>query len=146
MSIAEDLTGQTRPAPPDEKGKERLRTLTVEVLLGLRSAYLASPGANALKMREMLPNRSRAALRTTQSPQEWHTRLVRNLQIGDIDKYRKNSSGSRALIDLVDYVEGNDARMAWREMMRSEEMYIFSLVWVTAEERKAAKLAEEGSE
>lgn len=135
MSIAEELTGQKRPTSTiDEKGKERLRTLTVELLLDLRTAYLRSPGANALKVREILPNRAEAALRTCRSPEEWATRVASNLGIRAWD-----SSASRALLELVDHVASNDARHVWREMFQREASYWFALVWITAEERRAAK-------
>jgi len=135
MSIAEELTGQKRGAGVlDEKGKEQLRTRTVELLLDMRIAYLRSPSGNALKVREILPNRSKAALRTCQSPAEWATRLASNLQVRAWD-----SSSSRALVDLVDYVESNDARAVWRELFTREMGYWFALVWLTAEERRAAR-------
>lgn len=139
MSIAEELTGQKRApsASLDETGMERLRTLTVELLLDLRMAYLLSPNGNALKVREILPNRCKAALRTCQSPAEWATRVAENLGIK-----AWGNSASRALIDLVDYVESNDARNVWRDMFVRENGYWFALVWATAEERKAARDAE----
>jgi len=142
MSIVEDLTGQKRaPSALDEQAKEQLRTRTVELLLDLRMAYLRSPSGNALKVREILPNRSKAALRTCQSPAEWATRVAQNLGIRQWD-----SSGSRALIDLVDYVESNDARSVWRDLFSREMGYWFALVWVTAEERRDAKAAARDAE
>lgn len=146
MSIAEELTGQKRaPSALDERAKEQLRTRTVELLLDLRIGYLRSPSGNALKVREILPNRSKAALRTCQNPAEWATRVAQNLGVRAWD-----SSASRALIDLVDYVEGNDLRAAWRDLFAREMGYWFALVWrtaeVRAEERKAARDAEKGSE
>lgn len=141
MSIAEDLTGQRRGGSPvDEKARERLRTLTVELLLDLRVAYLRSPGANALKLREVLPNRSKSALRTCMSTAEWATRLAANLQVRAWD-----SSSSRALVDLVDYVESNSLCATWRDLFQREAGYWFALVWLTAEQRKAARDAEKES-
>lgn len=143
MSIAEELTGQKR-APEmrlDERGKEQLRTRTVELLLDLRTAYLLSPNGNPLKVREILPNRCKAALRTCQSPAEWATRAAANLGIK-----AWGSSASQALIDLVDYVEGNDARTVWRDLFNREMGYWFALVWLTAEKRKDERMAAKAAE
>lgn len=140
MSIAEELTGQSAQAAlPDEKVTERLRTLTVELLLDLRIGYLRSPGANALKLREVLPNRSKAALRTCATPAEWATRVAHNLGVRAWD-----SSTSRALVELVDFVETRALRAAWRDTFQREMGYWFALVWLTAEERKAVKDAAKG--
>ena len=118
----------------DEKAKERLRTQTVEVLLEFRAAYLASPGANALKHWDQLQERLRAAARTTASPEEWATKMRRDLNLG-----ASSSSGSRALIDLVHEVTERSARREWLDLLEREHGYLIALARLTAEKRKETK-------
>lgn len=118
----------------DEKAKEKLRTLTVELLLEIRAAYLASPGANALKHWDQLQERMRAAARTTSSPEEWATKVRRELNLS-----APNSSASSSLVDLVHEVTEKNARREWLDMIEKEHGYIIALTRLSAEKRKAER-------
>lgn len=118
----------------EEKTKELLRTKTVELLLELRAAYLASPGSNSLKHWDILTERLRAAARTTASPEEWGTKMRRDLNLSG-----PNSSGSQALIDLVHEVTERNARREWLDLIERESGYIMALTKLSAEKRKEAR-------
>lgn len=80
--------------------KEELRkieTAALEMMLEIRRAYIASVnGKVAMNYWEQLQNRARAAALTTAGASEWVSAVIRGLRIGSL-----NSSGSRALLDLV---------------------------------------------
>jgi hypothetical protein len=118
----------------DEKQKEKLRTLTVELLLELRASYLASPGANTLKHWDQLQERMRAAARTTASPEEWATKMRRDLNLP-----APSSSGSKALVELVHAVTEKSARRDWLDMLDKEHGYLIALTRLSAEKRKEAR-------
>lgn len=115
----------------DEKQKERLRTATIEVLLAIRAAYLASPKGNALKNWEVLQTRMRAATRTCASPEEWVTSICRSLHLPPL-----NSSACSALIDLVAMVRERTQIRAWLALLENDDTYILALARRIAEERK----------
>lgn len=118
----------------DEKGLEVLRTKTVEVLLEIRSAYLATPGANALKHWTLLQNRMRAAARTTATPEEWASSLCRGLQIQAL-----GSAGARTLVELVHEVAERRCAPEWLDLVEREHTYLMALTRRVAEERAAKR-------
>ena len=117
-----------------EQVKELLRSRTVELLLELRAAYLASPSANSLKHWDILTERLRAAARTTASPEEWATKMRRDLNLSG-----PNSSGSKALVELVHEVTERNARREWLDLVEKEAGYIMALTKLSAEKRKEAR-------
>jgi hypothetical protein len=117
----------------DETTKEKLRTLTVEVLLVMRAAYLAA-GANPIKHWEQLQDRARSAARRSQSPEEWATALARGLQLPAL-----SSSGSRALVDLVAAVAERGCAVEWLDLIEREYGLLMAMTRLCAEERKAAR-------
>ncbi len=84
----------------DEQAKERLRTLTVEVLLCYRAAYLKA-GASPLKHWDQLQDRMRSAARRSQTPEEWATALSRGLQLPSLNVDGKRGDVLQTLIDLL---------------------------------------------
>ena len=117
----------------DEAAKEKLRTATVEMLLEMRSAYLRTGQANALKHWEILQNRTRAAARTSASPEEWATKLQRDLQIPSLGK-----NASQALTDLVHEVTELGCRTDWLDLVEKEIGYLMAMARLTSEQRKEA--------
>ena len=115
----------------DEKKKEELRTRTVEVLLAVRAAYLGTPQANSLKHWDLLQERMRAAARTTASPEEWSTKLCRDLQLPALSK-----EPSRVLTDLVHYVTEHGCRNEWLDLLEAESGYLMAMCRLIAEQRK----------
>lgn len=114
----------------DEKAKERVRTLVVEIVLEVRRAYLASPSSNVLKHWDQLHGRMKAAARTTASPEEWASRFASGMRVR-----ASSSSGSRALIDLVHFVREHDANREFFEMLDREHDYMMALARLSAEAR-----------
>jgi hypothetical protein len=121
----------------DARQKERLVTLTVESLLTLRSAYLRTGQANALKHWDILQSRARAAARTTASPEEWATKLQRDLQIPSL-----SSLASSVLVELVHVVTELGARSEWLDLIEREHGYLIALARLTAEKRKEERDAD----
>lgn len=117
----------------DEATKDKLRTKTVEVLLVMRAAYLAS-GANPLKHWDQIQDRMRSAARRSQTPEEWATALARGLQLPAL-----SSSGSRALLDLVAAVAERGCAAAWLDLIEREYGLLMALCRLCAEERRATK-------
>lgn len=123
----------------DEKSKERLRTLTVEVLLALRAEYLRTPSANALKNWDLLQSRMRGAARTCATPEEWATTIARKLQIGAM-----SPSSARCLTDLVHVVTEQRCAAAWLDLVERETGYLMAMARLCAEQRKEARDAPKG--
>src|ERR1700734_1217422 len=122
----------------DEKDKERLRTLTVEVMIELRSLYLRTYGSTVtLSHWEQLQNRMRSATRTTTGPEEWVTDLCRSLRLP-----AQGRLGSSATVDLVARIRERGCADEWLDLIDREWGYVMALVRMTAEQRKAAKAAE----
>lgn len=116
-----------------EAAKEKLRTLTVEVLLSMRAAYLAT-GASPLTHWDTLQNRMRSAARRSENPEEWATALARGLQLQAL-----NSSASRALVDLVAHVAEQSCAPAWLDLVEREYGLLMAMTRRLAEERAAEK-------
>lgn len=121
----------------DEATREKLVTLTVEVLLVMRSAYLQTGSANSMKNWEILQSRARAAARTSASPEEWATKLQRDLQVASL-----RSSSCQALVDLVHEVTERGCRSEWLDLLDREHGYLIALARLTAERRKEAATQE----
>lgn len=120
----------------DEKIKERLRSLTVEILLALRSEYFKTGQANALKNWDILQSRMRSASRTCQAPEEWATHIARNLQIGAL-----GLDSSRCLTCLSDYVREAGCAREWLDLTERETGHLMALCRLAAEQRKEAREA-----
>lgn len=118
----------------DEQAKEKLRTETVEVLLDLRAAYLATAGANPLKHWDQLQDRMRAAARTCASPEEWVTKMARDLQLS-----APSLTSSRSLLALVGEVSERHCRREWLDLVEREHGYLLALARLAAEQRRAAR-------
>lgn len=115
----------------NEPAKERLRTLTVEAILAVRAVYLASPGANVLKHWSQLESRVRAAARTTSSPQEWQTKLCRDLQLPAL-----NSAACQAFVDLAHEVTERACANDWLALVDDEVGYMMALARLAADARR----------
>jgi hypothetical protein len=114
-----------------ESEKEKLRTETVEVLLSIRAAYLAQ-GANALKHWTQLSDRMRGAVRTSESPEEWYTTMLRTLQI----RAAPSLLSSTCLLELADHVRELGAASEWLDMVEREYGLLIAMARKTAEERR----------
>lgn len=114
--------------------KERLRTLTVEALLVLRAAYLASPGGNALKHWDILLTRMIAAAKTSTTPEEWMTSMFRRLQLA-----APSSSTCSALAELADFVRERGLAREWLSLIEREHGYLIALTRLTADKRREAR-------
>lgn len=119
----------------DEATKEKLRTLTVEVLLVTRAAYLAA-GANPIKHWDQLQSRMRAAARMSQTPEEWGTRLALGLQLA-----APSSSGSRALVDLAAAMAERGCAAEWLDLVEREYGFLMAMTRLCAEERAEERKA-----
>jgi len=117
----------------DEPTKEKLRTLTVETMLELRRAYLGTPGVNALKHWDQLQDRARAAARTCASPEEWVSKMARDLQLPAF-----NATASDSAVTLVHVVTERGARNEWLDLMEDELGYLLALCRLESERRKEA--------
>lgn len=114
----------------DENTKEILRTRTVEILLVLRTAYLRTGQANMLKHWQILQSRMRAASRTTASPEEWATKMARDLQIPNL-----SSSGCQVLADLTHAITERGCRSEWLDLLDAEAGYIMALTRLASEKQ-----------
>lgn len=114
--------------------KERLRTLTVEVLLAIRAEYLRTPGVNVLKHWEMLTTRMRGAARTTATPEEWATTLARKLLIPVL-----SSSASSSVVDLVHFVTEHRCAPEFLDLIDREHGYLIAMARLISEKRREAR-------
>ena len=117
-----------------EDQRERLRSLTVELLLALRAEYLGTPQANVLKHWDLLHTRLRGAARTSETPEELATSMQRRLQIVNLGK-----GSCRALADLADYVREHSCATAWLDLLDREHGYVMALTRLAAEKRREAR-------
>lgn len=120
---------------PSEATKEALTDATVDVVMELRSQYLAG-GANALKHWDQITDRLRAATRTCTGPEEWITKLCRDLQISAPSN--SLSSASEALAEMARKAGAS----AWLALVEREYAYMIAKARRLAEERRDARLAE----
>ena len=122
-----------------EEQLERLRTMTVEVLLTLRGMYLAEYGGSvAMKHWEHLQTRSQSAARRAANPDEWATLMLKGLRLQSL-----SSSASRALVDLGSTVKELGAQQQWLDMVEREMGLLMALARLTAEERAEARKGKE---
>jgi len=118
----------------DEAKKERLRTLTTDLVLQVRSEYLRSGHGNVLKHWEQLETRLRAAASTSSNPEELVTRYARSLQLVGLGK-----ESCRVLAELADYVREHGCATEWLELIDQESAYLMALARLQSEQRKEAR-------
>ena len=118
----------------DESVLEKLRNLTIDLVLEVRAAYLATPGTNALKHWDMIQNRLRIAARTTSGPEEWTTSMSRSLQLG-----APSSRYSESLLALTHEVHERRCASAWLSLLEAEYGYVMASARALAEKRKEAR-------
>ena len=117
-----------------EEQREKLRTKTVEFLLDVRAAYLATPGCSPLKHWDQIQNRMLSAARRSANAEEWATSLLRGLQIPTL-----NSSGSSSLHDLCAAVKELSATFEWFDLIIREYGLIMATTRLAADAARAAK-------
>ena len=122
----------------DEPTKEKLRTLTVEVLLEMRAAYLRTPSVNVLKHYDMIQDRMRMAARTTASAEEWVTAMSRSLRLD-----APNSRFSEAALALANEVRERGCESDFLDLVEREHGFLMVMMRSVAEQRKAAGAAKE---
>lgn len=112
-----------------EDEKERLRKATVRVILSLRGLYLAN-GGNALKHWTQIEDRIRVAVRVSESPQEWVSKLKSDLQIS-----QTSSSLSSEAVMLCEEIDVLNAASQWLSLVEQELGYVMALARLEAEDR-----------
>lgn len=117
----------------DEEVKERLRSLTVDLLLEIRSAYLRTSGANVLLHWTQLQDRLRSSARISTSPEEWATAMARSLKLD-----APSSRYSESLMALTHEVHDRQCSGAWLSLVESEYGYLMACARAIADQRKAA--------
>jgi hypothetical protein len=115
----------------DELERERLRTLTVECVIELRTMYLRTPGCSVLKHWDQITDRLRSAARQSESPEEWLTAMLRGLQISSPE-----ANSSRCFRDLADYVREQQCAREWLDLLEREFGYLIAVARGVAEQRK----------
>jgi hypothetical protein len=123
--------GRRRKSVLNEPDKEKLRTLTVEVLLEVRSAYLRSPGANALNHWDQIQNRVRMSARTSANPAEWVTTLTRSLKLG-----APSSACSAATMALTHEVHDRRCDSQWLDLVEGEVGLLMAMARAIADARR----------
>lgn len=115
-----------------ENEHKKLETLTVELLLVLRGAYLEEQaGRPPMDYWSRIQNMSRAAARQTSSASEWCSAMQRRLQIPGF-----RNSGSKALIDLVRLCDEHAAHQDFLAMVERDSALLVALTQLIVEERK----------
>ena len=115
--------------------RDRLITLTVETLLEIRRAYLASPGASPLKNWDMLTSRLKIASRTSPNPNAWVTCMLDRMNIASAPSV----SSSRCFLELSSEVQERRVFVQWREILNREWGLLIAKTRLCAEEQAAAK-------
>lgn len=119
-----------------DQEKERLRTLTMEVVLALRAMYLQAFGSTVvLSHWTQIQDRMRSATRTTANVEEWVTDICKNLRLP-----APSSLASSAVFELAAYVREHAGAGAWLDLIDREWGYIMAVSRETSEKRKAARL------
>lgn len=119
----------------DEQQKRVLERLTVDLLMEIRAAYLATPGCSALKHWDQLQSRMRVASRTCASVQEWVTAMHRGLQLPA--PRSSTSSVIQALVNEVDIMQRG--QVAWLDLVEREYACLLSRCRLEAERRRDAR-------
>lgn len=116
----------------DDRKQKELETLTVEMLLAFRGAYLRELGGRPpLNYWSQLQDRARASARQTTSASEWASQVQRKLQIPALAK-----DYSSTLIDLVRFCDEHQAHMDFLDMVERDHALLMALVQLTVEQRK----------
>lgn len=118
----------------DEKQRERLRTLLVEILMEFRKEYLRTPQAKTLEHWRILLDRMQASARCSRNADEWATQTARWLQIPQL-----GSSTCSALLELSHFVRELEAWPEMRHVIDRERGLLEALGRQMAEQRKAAR-------
>ena len=131
---------------PSDAQLEVLRTMTVELLLEMRRAYLMGPSPNTMKHWDILQSRMLSATARSANPDEWATLLASGLQLGAPSKGR-----SQALVDLGAKVRELGAAREWLRMVEREHGLLMAMARLASEQRRAereetVKIKEELSE
>lgn len=113
-----------------ESDREKLQRLTVEVILELRRAYLAS-GASPLKHWEQLQDRVRMAAKTSASVADWVTNVSRNLGLGS-----PSNSLSSAIKLLELGVQETCYPEEWLDLVEDEYTFLIALCRLEVARRK----------
>lgn len=121
---------------PNEAQKEHLTDLTVDVVMELRRSFLAT-GANPLSHWDQIESRLRAATRTSAGPEEWVTKLSRDLRLS-----APSNSLSGAMEALTEEARRFGAAR-WLALVEREYAYMIAKARRLAEERRAERLAEQ---
>ena len=111
--------------------KERLRTITVEVLLEVRRAYLQTSQVNILKHWDMLQDRMRSSARMSSSPEEWATNVARSLRLD-----APSSRYSAAVLELTHAVHEAQCASEWLDLVEREYAFLMVMCRRIAEQRK----------
>ena len=117
-----------------EDEKERLRSLSVEMLLEMRAAYLSTAGASPLKNWDILQSRMRSAARTSSSVEEWATDMARALRLE-----APRPVYSETLRRLCDRVREHASGTAFLDLLDQEWGYLIAMARAVAEQRKEAR-------
>lgn len=123
----------------DDTKKERLRTLTVELILDLHRQALQS-GWNALDLWDQVSSRARAAANVSASPEEWFSDMLRRLRLSGPSKASSASS-----TDLAAQVREWGCAAAWLTLLDKEHGLLIALARRIGEERRAARDAEKNA-
>lgn len=115
----------------DEETKERLRNLTVEVLLEIRSAHLRTGTANVLRHWDQMQDRLRAAARTSVSVESFSTELARSMRVS-----APSVSHANAVRALADDVRDRGCQREWLDLIEEEWGYLMAQTRCVAETRK----------
>jgi hypothetical protein len=111
-----------------EDERESLVVATVDVVMEARRMALAN-GASPLKLWDQITSRLRAAARTTDRPEEWATKFMRDLQLSAPSK--DLSSAVQSLTETVGAKAG-----AWLDLLEREHGYVIARARLEAERRK----------
>lgn len=113
----------------DVEKRERWRKLTVDLVMAVRSEYLAS-GASALSHWDQLKDRMLASARTSQGASEWVTALCRRLSLAAPGKPLSSateslvsdveSAGPRGELEFLAFVEAEYGLVLARARLEGE--------------------------
>lgn len=114
-----------------EDEREALVVATVDVVMECRRMALMN-GANPLKLWDQLTSRLRASARTTDRPEAWSSKFMRDLQLNAPSKEL-----SLAIQSLAQTVGANAA--AWLDLLDREFGYVIARARLEAERRKGVR-------
>ena len=136
---AVDAVVDVVPENPRDAWRRVMTTLTVNLVLAVRAQYLAG-GANAIDHWDQLATRMRVATRTTVSPEQWVSTLLRRLKINtpSVDTSRAADALAEACARTTAEGRGSGG-VLWLNHVDAEFAFILARCRVIAEERKAAK-------